>query len=327
MRKIGYTILLLISTYSCLLAQIKNVNQISKRYTDISRGNRLLLTEIWYPEDLADETSKETFDISKTAIRKHPLVLLSHGTGGNRFSLTWLANILAGEGFIVASVDHFGNTTDNKIPEYFVRYWERPLDISFVMDQLLEDPNFSDIIDHNRLAVVGFSLGGYTSLALAGARLDCSLFKKAAKSKQGKQELNVPEMGDLTQLIDRIDCKQIPKVLKDDRVKAFVALSPALGLGFSTEDQFNVEAPVLIIGTEGDTITPIKSNAIKYHRFIPTSQIKVLKRNLGHYIFLPKLKEYSPDEAIFFKDPQGVDRTKVHQEVGRIIVDFLDKSL
>ncbi|WP_051230655.1 alpha/beta hydrolase family protein [Epilithonimonas caeni] len=327
MRKICYTILLLLSTYLCLPAQVKNINQISKRYIDTSRGNRLLLTEIWYPENLVHENSKETFDISKTVVRKHPLALLSHGTGGNRFSLIWLANILAEEGFIVASVDHFGNTTDNRIPEYFVRYWERPLDISFVIDRLLEDSNFSDIIDHNRLAVVGFSLGGYTSLALAGAKLDCSLIKKTAKSKQGKQELNVPEMGDLTQLIDKIDCKQISENLKDHRIKAFVALSPALGLGFSTKDQFNVEAPVLIIGAEGDTIAPIKSNALKYHRFIPTSQIKVLKRNIGHYIFLPKVKEYNPDEAIFFKDPPDVDRTQVHQEVGGIILNFLNRSL
>lgn len=106
-----------------------------------------------------------------------------------------------------------------------------------------------------------------------------------------------------------------------------MALAPALGLGFSTKDQFIIEAPVLIIGTEGDTIAPIKSNAIKYHRFIPTSQIRILKRNLGHYIFLPKVKEYSPDEAIFFEDPKGIDRTVVHQEIGRMILDFLNKSI
>lgn len=325
MTRVAYFIIFLVC--SSLPAQTKSINHMSKEYIDISRGNRLLLTEIWYPQDLIFAAGKESSSISKINTSKHPLVLLSHGTGGNRFGLIWLAKILAERGFIVVSVDHFGNTTDNRIAEYFVRYWERPIDISFVIDRLLKDPDFSEVIDDNKLSVVGFSLGGYTSLALAGAKLDCPLLKKAARTKQGKQELNIPEMGDLTPLIDQIDCEQIPKDLKDSRIKAFVALSPALGLGFSTKDQFTVEAPVLIIGTDNDVIAPVKSNAMKYHHFIPTSKIKVLKRNLGHYIFLPKLKDYAPDDAVFFEDPKGVDRTEVHRNVGTMIVDFLNKSL
>jgi len=324
MTRFAYLIIFL--AYSFLPAQ-KNIHHISKEYTDVSRGNRLLLTEIWYPQDLVIEPGKEFSANSQVYAKIYPLVALSHGTGGNRFSLIWLAKKLAAEGFIVVSVDHFGNTTDNRIPEYFVKYWERPLDISFIISQLLKDSEFSNVTDHNKLAVIGFSLGGYTSMALAGAKLDCSLLKKAAKSKQGKQELTVPEMGDLTPLIEQIDCKQIPDNLKDERIKAFVALSPALGLGFSTKDQFKVQAPVLIIGTDNDKIAPVKSNAAKYHRFIPTSQLQVLKGNLGHYIFLPKVKEYSAAEAIYFEDPKGVDRTEVHREVGEMIIDFLKKSL
>lgn len=326
MRRIVH-LLILFFISSLLPAQIKNVHQMSKEYVDNSRGHRLVLTEIWYPKELPAEEKNSAFAVSKAVTQKYPLVLLSHGTGGNRFSLMWLAKILAGEGFIVASVDHFGNTTDNRIPEYFVRYWERPLDISFVLDQLLKDPDLSAKINHDKLAVVGFSLGGYTSLALAGAKLDCSLLKKATKSKQGKRELNIPEIGDLTQLIDHIDCKEIPEKLKDDRIKAFVALSPALGLGFTPKLQYTIESPVLIIASRGDSITPIKTNAMKYHRLIPSSKIKMLNGNPGHYVFLPKIKKYNPDETVFFEDPPGIDRTLVHQETGRMIIEFLNNSL
>lgn len=325
MTRIFYFVIFLACSH--LPAQSSSFKHISKEYTDISRGNRLLLTEIWYPQDLAIETDKEPSAISKINIQKHPLVLLSHGTGGSRLSLIWLAKRLAQEGYIVAAVDHFGNTTDNRIPEYFVRYWERPLDISFLIDQLLNDSKLSNLINNDKVAVVGFSLGGYTSLALAGAKLDCALLKKKSKTKPGKQELTIPEMGDLMPLVDQIDCSQIPLSLKDNRIRAFVALAPALGLGFSTKDQFTVEAPVLILGAENDMIAPVKRNAAKYHRLIPTSQLQVLKRNLGHYIFLPKVKKYGPDEAIFFEDPQGIERTEVHQEVGTLILDFLKNSL
>lgn len=309
------------------LPAAQTVIRVSKKYEDSSRDNRPLLTEIWYPQDEDIEVEKYSSSISGIAKKKYPLVLLSHGTGGNRFSLIWLAKILAEKGFIVAAVDHYGNTTDNRIPEYFVRYWERPLDISFLIDQLLNDSELSNLIDNDKMAVVGFSLGGYTSLALAGAKLDCALLKKKSKTKPGKQELTIPEMGDLAPLVDQIDCSQIPLSLKDSRIKAFVALAPALGLGFSTKDQFTVEAPVLILGAENDMIAPVKRNAAKYHRLIPTSQLQVLKRNLGHYIFLPKVKKYGPDEAIFFEDPQDIDRTEVHKEVGTLILDFLKNSL
>ncbi len=59
------------------------------------------------------------------------LIVISNGTGGNRFSLE-----LAKNGFIVIAPDHWGNMFDNKIPEYFVRYWDSPQDISFLLTSI-----------------------------------------------------------------------------------------------------------------------------------------------------------------------------------------------
>lgn len=101
-------------------------------------------------------------------VHRHPLVLLSHGTGGNRFSLAWLAIALVKQGYMVIAPDHWGNTFDNKIPEYFVRYWDRPLDVRFLLSQIFADENLCKYIDHEKIGALGFSFGGNAVLALAG---------------------------------------------------------------------------------------------------------------------------------------------------------------
>ena len=41
---------------------------------------------------------------------KRPLVLLSHGTGGSAVMLAWLGETLARAGYVVAAINHHGNT-------------------------------------------------------------------------------------------------------------------------------------------------------------------------------------------------------------------------
>ena len=114
--------------------------------------------------------------------------MISHGTGGGRLTLEWLADILVQNGFMVAAVDHWGNTFDNKIAIDFVTPWERPQDISFVLTALLKDPLFGPEIDQNRIGAAGFSIGGYTVLALAGGRLDFEALKNYTNTSPGKKE-------------------------------------------------------------------------------------------------------------------------------------------
>src|SRR5690606_41854760 len=58
---------------------------------------------------------------AKTIKGQYPLVLFSHGNGGSRLSMEWLAQSLVKSGYIVAAVDHWGNTHDNKIGIEFLK--------------------------------------------------------------------------------------------------------------------------------------------------------------------------------------------------------------
>ncbi len=320
-------------------AQSYNMGEKTLFFTDSSR-NRPIKAELWYPTsdvDVKQERITELPFILEPTIRnashieqRYPLVLLSHGTGGNRFSLAWLAITLVKQGYMVIAPDHWGNTFDNKIPEYFVRYWERPLDLRFLLTQILADGNLCKYIEHEKIGAAGFSFGGYTVLALAGAEMNCQLLKEAAKTRQGKKEFTVPESGDLRKLIAKLPCDSLSNSpLKDGRIKAFVALSPALGLGFETIEQTkNITAPILIIGAENDQIAPVQTNAMRYHALIPTSQYIELKGKVGHYVFLNIGNEALKKEAKkYYQDDATVNRELTHKQVAEMISQFFARKL
>src|SRR6186713_2372222 len=161
-------------------AQMKT-NEVGQRtflYEDKSR-NRKLTTEVWYPTP--EKSSREdgspfiripTKRDASISQGIFPLILFSHGTGGGRLTVEWFCAGLASKGYIVAAVDHFGNTFDNPIPIQFVTFWERPQDIRFILDQLLGTNDILSHLDVNKIGAAGFSLGGYTAITLAGAKMD-----------------------------------------------------------------------------------------------------------------------------------------------------------
>lgn len=306
-----------------------------------STRKRPLKTEIWYPTKDTTKfnvTTEYPFKLPPTSKNakiisgKFPLILFSHGTGGNRISLMWLAGELASNGYIAAAVDHWGNTLDNKIPENFVKIWDRPIDISFVLNEIIHHSNFRSNIDTNKIGMVGFSLGGYTAIALAGGNINYSLLKKFSKTEEGKKEFNVPELGNVSKLItlDVIDKGNKDfRNLKDDRISAFVAMAPAIGQGFNKESQFkNVNSSILIIGTENDDRAPIKTNAKHYHNLIKDSKYIELEGNVGHYIFMNEAKNGLRRAApLIFKDKKGVNRNSVHKQISKIIIKYFDQKL
>src|SRR5205823_9387252 len=146
--------------------------------------DRPLATAVWYPAALGSRESdwrvaffNAGWNAQKAplsaATTKRALIVLSHGTGGGAAGMAWLAETLAPNGYIVAAVNHHGNTAAARSDQLqgFILLWDRAGVTSALIDTLLADPQFGPHIDPSRIGVAGFSLGGYTALATVGVRL------------------------------------------------------------------------------------------------------------------------------------------------------------
>lgn len=96
-----------------------------------------------------------------------PVVVLSHGSGGNAERLGWLAGYLASQGMIVAAPDHPGSTSGDSDPFRMPLAWERIADLKATLDLLETAPPPGLQPDINRVASLGFSLGGIPHLGSA----------------------------------------------------------------------------------------------------------------------------------------------------------------
>ena len=151
------------------------VGRTTRDYVDETRirwtgsGPRPLSVIVWYPAAIGSVESDwllgpptdPLFRLGRSAVDapvaplgpKHPLVLLSHGTGGSAAMLAWLGEALARAGYMVAGINHHGNTAteDLPTPEGFMLWWERAVDLSRVLDRVLDDSKFGPLIDHSRI--------------------------------------------------------------------------------------------------------------------------------------------------------------------------------
>ena len=150
---------------------------------------------------------------------KWPVVVLSHGGGGNWDANFAQARHLAGYGYAVLCLEHVGSNTERMTEG--LRFLEnlkamtrdsgevlgRPKDISFALDRA-EDwnrthPELKGRLDLEHVGVMGHSFGAYTTLVVCGAR---------------------PALDWLTPPV--YPAKGLGPDLSDPRVSAGVALSP-----------------------------------------------------------------------------------------------------
>jgi predicted dienelactone hydrolase len=117
-------------------------------------------------------------DAPSAAGSKRPLVVFSHGAGGNASGYAWFGQYLAQRGFIVAMAYHYrANTFDSSAAYVRNRLWRRPLDLSLIITHLIDDPVWGPRINASRIGVAGHSQGGFTALWIGGAQVNPDLFE------------------------------------------------------------------------------------------------------------------------------------------------------
>ncbi|MGJ5207403.1 alpha/beta hydrolase family protein [Bradyrhizobium sp. HKCCYLR20261] len=249
----------------------------------------------------------------------YPLVAYSHGTGCNGLQVEWLARELASRGFIAVAVNHHGNSNAEPYrAEAFLCSWERPRDISLLIDHITAHPDFAGRIDPDRIFAVGYSLGGVTATALLGAIMIRSPFAPGANLGRGPREFpdlvdHLPRLMETSQIF-RDSWARMSASYHDPRIKAALLLAPGRSVqGFSEDSVAAIDVPTHIMVGGADALLP---SARWLHERLPLSAFDIVADDAGHYVFLPESTELgrSSDPASCV-DPASVDRGAVHRKV------------
>jgi predicted dienelactone hydrolase len=257
---------------------------------DAARARRLAV-ECWYPaadahagQDLSPD-SQDRYrwlaalpPVAQEAVRdaapragRFRLVVFSHGFSGHRRQTTHLCTHLASHGYVVAAVDHTGNTTQDVVQQVLAARLsgaqidpaallepsiaERPRDVSFAIDRLLEGaaPGLSERIEGDAVGVAGHSFGGWTALMATG---------------------------------------------RDRRIAAALALAPAGGASPLPDDpmarrldlDWPRPVPTLFVAAEHDSILPLAGVRALYERTRGAERLVVLE-NADHFHFCDRAAE------------------------------------
>ncbi|WP_235835299.1 alpha/beta hydrolase family protein [Piscinibacter terrae] len=308
---------------------------------------------VWYPAAPGSRETDWTVSIFNAGTNaqgapmaaepaKLPLVLLSHGTGGAASTLGWLAEALAANGYIVAGVNHHGNTGAE--PSYrlegFMAWWDRPQDISAVLDKLLADPRFGPRIDTSRIGMAGFSLGGYTTLATIGVRLSQKQWQDfCAEASPDNPNCKLPpeiaskySMDDVNRLLTqdermKKELERMGNSFRDPRIRSAYAIAPVLGPAYVKDSVAGIQVPLrIVVGTADDQAIP-ETTAKPVAALVPKAQLQLLP-GVTHYAFLSTCTMVGRTVARqICSDPEGVDRSAVHRQVGADAVQFFERTL
>jgi predicted dienelactone hydrolase len=251
-----------------------------------------------------------------------PLILISHGNGGGPASHADLAMALAAAGYIVAAPMHTG---DNFLDQSALATpgWlaGRNRELSASIDYLLRDWAGRGRLDPGRIGAFGFSAGGYTVLAAAGARPDLGMIPDyCADQPEFACELLRQAKSPLLQA-----GASIPAAQPDRRIRAAVVAAPGLGFTLGGQALSQVAVPVQLWSAAGDLNVPEASNMRLVREGLgPHAEFNAVA-GAHHMSFLMPCGPIGPPALC--KDADGFDRKAFHARMNASVIEFFNRQL
>ncbi len=262
--------------------------------------------------------------------KTHPVVVMSHGSGGNAKRLGWIATSLAEKGFIVAAVNHAGTSSQDSLPSRTVQPWERTGDVSDILDFLHASPPLGLRPDLTRVGILGFSLGGGTALLSGGARLSKVAYVNYCADTAGKADCSWLAAGGVD--FSAIDKAKYEADLRDARIGAVLAVDPALTQAMLPGSLAAMNLPVKIINLGAGDDIPLAMVARDAAQKIPRAAYSETK-GAAHFSFLARCSSFgvmmisvAGDDNIC-SDRGLRPRDEVHQELQAEIAAFFQTFL
>lgn len=181
-----------------------------------------------------------------------PLVIYSHGSGGQALLAYPYGELMASHGWVLVSANHAGNTALDELGDTTLpgarNQLNRPSDISAVIDWLDSD-TVDDVLagkaDTSAVFVVGHSAGAYTAFAAGGATPDYDSLTAGCDDENPSESCEVyadPEVE-----------AAFRAGLSDPRVVAIAPQAPGVPSG---GDLAGLEIPTMLMSGLLDQTTP-----------------------------------------------------------------------
>lgn len=230
-------------------------------FTVDAESERPLTVDVWFPlaEGTSGELSQYTLlpgvyfespfaisaDAGSVADGSFPLVVYSHGSGGQRWIHSNYTEFLASHGYVVVAADHTGNTLFERFAgteiDFDLVAFQRPTDVTAVLDAILAvdttEPIGAVLRESltDEVIVTGHSFGGFTSYAtVSGVTTAAGTYPP------------------------------------DVRVDAIITLAPAAGPELLTDQLLaSINVPHLVMVGDSDDTTPIDPNVERPWALVP----------------------------------------------------------
>ena len=273
---------------------------------DESRNGREVTLTFRYPaKEETDALSRRNAPANKRDA-PYPLVLTESGTGGEVID-----DHLVSHGFVMVEVE--GDYPEGSDPaadelegKWNIGLLDGPRDLLFALNQLASNPpeGLEGIIDTNHTGVVGYSYGGFNTLAVSGARVDPQFYLERCRNVSS---LDPPltdfyisfycdlaarwedfETHDGSQITESDDGLWQP--LTDERIRAVMPMGPEGAFLFGERGLAAVDRPTMIIAGTADDVYDSEAAYIFEHLGTPERYL-ISFVDQGHFMV------FDPEQA------------------------------
>ncbi len=331
----------------------------SRRVATSTREHGELSLRAWYPTDaLAEESTSypvvlqlpgfpadpmpifgHAIDNAHVAATSHelPLVILSHGFGLNPEWYAPLGEHLASYGFFVLAPMHRGES--DWASDVIAVSASRPQEVSAAIDFAL-DGEFASAIDGEHIALIGHSYGGYTSLAVGGARIDYSALRARCEGATEPFEIGFmcpPFLEGEEELAAAMGLDSVPEGLwpsmADARIDAIVPIAGD-AFAFSAEGLASVTVPMFAIGGTADTAAPWDWGTELAFEHAGSSDKRLLGFEGGEHFLpladcqdMPWMSSMPEEFRSYLCDDPAWSKADAHAHIQHFVTAFLKESL